>query len=269
TPTAEAALGASLNPQNIRKEMMCISVSVTKSQSRRIKSFGNMGLRCEERVRNKLRPANAFGVVVRQERENGVLLTNRSLVVQEVTRAHAGKYTCQASNVEGDATSPPIILSVQYAPVCRSGQVDTYGVSKLENAHVSCQVDAVPQVTRFYWRFNNTAESLEVPQEQFTVGLGGRSVVIYTPMSDLDYGTLLCSAENMVGRQAEPCVFQIIPATQPEGPTNCTLFNVSASSLSVSCAPGFDGGLNQTFAMEVYGTKPHTLKANITSKVPR
>ncbi|XP_037805193.1 nephrin-like isoform X1 [Penaeus monodon] len=252
TPTAEAVLGASLNPQNIREgDDVYFECRVTANP----------------KAYKVLWKHN--GVVVRQERENGVLLTNRSLVVQEVTRAHAGKYTCQASNVEGDATSPPIVLSVQYAPVCRSGQVDTYGVSKLENAHVSCQVDAVPQVTRFYWRFNNTAESLEVPQEQFTVGLGGRSVVIYTPMSDLDYGTLLCSAENMVGRQAEPCVFQIIPATQPEGPTNCTLFNVSASSLSVSCAPGFDGGLNQTFAMEVYGTNPHTLKANVTSKFPR
>lgn len=53
------------------------------------------------------------GVEVRQERENGILLTNRSLVVQEVTRSDAGRYTCQASNVEGDSTSPPVILAVQ------------------------------------------------------------------------------------------------------------------------------------------------------------
>ncbi|KAG7173714.1 Nephrin-like 11, partial [Homarus americanus] len=209
------------------------------------------------------------GVVVRDEREGGVLVTNRSLVVQEVTRSHAGHYTCQASNVEGDSSSPPISLAVQYVPLCRPGQVTVYGVSKLEKAQVTCQVDAVPQVTRFFWTFNNTAESLEVPRERFTESLGGRTVVVYTPMSDLDYGTLLCSSENMVGRQAVPCVFHIIPATQPESPTNCSLHNVSANSLTVECEPGFDGGLNQTFAMEVYGTNPHTLKANITSKLPR
>lgn len=32
------------------------------------------------------------------------------------------------------------------APLCRPGQVSVYGVSKLEDAHVTCQVDAVPQV---------------------------------------------------------------------------------------------------------------------------
>ena len=69
-------------------------------------------------------------------------------------------------------------------------------------------------MTRFYWTFNSTVESLEVPQERFTVGLGGRSVVIFTPTSDLEYGTLLCAAENMVGRQKDPCVFHIIPASE-------------------------------------------------------
>ena len=56
---------------------------------------------------------------------------------------------------------------------------------------------------------------------------------------------------------------------KPEAPTNCSLYNVSASSLTVACMPGFDGGLNQTFAMEVYGTSPHSLKANITNNHPR
>nr|XP_053653571.1 LOW QUALITY PROTEIN: synaptogenesis protein syg-2-like [Cherax quadricarinatus] len=251
-PTAEAVLGASLNPRNIREGDDVYFECRVEANPRAYKVVWKHN-----------------GVVVRQEKEGGVLLTNRSLVVQEVTRAHAGRYTCQASNVEGDSTSSPVTLAVQYAPLCRPGQATVYGVSKLEDAQVTCQVDAVPQVTRFYWTFNNTAESLEVPQEKFTVGLGGRSVVIYTPMSDLDYGTLMCSSENMVGRQTVPCVFQIIPATQPQAPTNCSLFNVSASGLTVACDPGFDGGLNQTFAMEVYGTNPHTLKANITSKIPR
>ncbi|XP_064099983.1 nephrin-like isoform X2 [Macrobrachium nipponense] len=251
-PTARAALGSSLNPNNIREGDDVYFECEVQANPRAYKVVWKHN-----------------GALVRQEKENGILLTNRSLVVQEVTRKHAGQYTCQASNVEGDAMSPPVTLSVQFSPVCRPGQVSVYGVSKLEDAQVACQVDAVPQVTRFYWTFNNTAETLEVPESRFTVGLGGRSVVIYTPMSDLDYGTLLCTAENMVGRQTQPCVFHIIPATQPEAPTNCTIVNVSASSLTVVCSPGFDGGLNQTYAMEVYGSNPHTLKANVSSKIPR
>ncbi|XP_042213244.1 nephrin-like isoform X2 [Homarus americanus] len=251
-PSARAVLGASINPKNIREGDDVYFECLVQANPPAYKVVWKHN-----------------GVVVRDEREGGVLVTNRSLVVQEVTRSHAGHYTCQASNVEGDSSSPPISLAVQYVPLCRPGQVTVYGVSKLEKAQVTCQVDAVPQVTRFFWTFNNTAESLEVPRERFTESLGGRTVVVYTPMSDLDYGTLLCSSENMVGRQAVPCVFHIIPATQPESPTNCSLHNVSANSLTVECEPGFDGGLNQTFAMEVYGTNPHTLKANITSKLPR
>lgn len=69
-------------------------------------------------------------------------------------------------------------------------------------------------MTHFSWWFNNTAETLKVPQGRFTIGLNGRSVVTYTPTSDLDYGTLLCAAENAVGAQQTPCIYHIIPASK-------------------------------------------------------
>lgn len=36
----------------------------------------------------------------------------------------------------------------------------------------------------------------------------------YTPVADLDYGTLSCSASNEVGAQLAPCVFQMVAAGQ-------------------------------------------------------
>lgn len=41
---------------------------------------------------------------------------------------------------------------------------------------------------------------------------GTLSVVTYTPMTELDYGTLLCIATNRIGRQRAPCAFHVIAA---------------------------------------------------------
>ena len=44
------------------------------------------------------------------------------------------------------------------------------------------------------------------------VSEGAVSKLSYTPQNTMDYGTLLCSAENTVGEQRAPCVFHIIMA---------------------------------------------------------
>lgn len=38
------------------------------------------------------------------------------------------------------------------------------------------------------------------------------SQLIYSPLHELDYGTILCWARNDLGEQEEPCTFHIIPA---------------------------------------------------------
>lgn len=52
----------------------------------------------------------------------GVIVSNQSLVLQKVRRSHRGKYTCSATNVEGEGVSNPIHLRVQFAPICRAGK---------------------------------------------------------------------------------------------------------------------------------------------------
>ena len=42
----------------------------------------------------------------------GVIVTNGSLVLQHVTREQAGSYTCEASNVEGDQVSRPVVITI-------------------------------------------------------------------------------------------------------------------------------------------------------------
>jgi hypothetical protein len=38
------------------------------------------------------------------------------------------------------------------------------------------------------------------------------SILRYTPVSELDYGTLSCWAQNTIGTQTSPCVFQVVAA---------------------------------------------------------
>lgn len=72
-------------------------------------------------------------------------------------------------------------------------------------------------------------------------------------LQDLDYGTLMCWADNAVGQQKEPCVFHIIAAGKPNSPTNCTLMNQTSDGLEIDCNEGKLN--NETFFSFYYGLK--------------
>lgn len=103
-------------------------------------------------------------------------------------------------------------------------------------------------------------------------------------MSERDYGALSCWARNAIGKQSQACLYQIIPATKPSPPTNCTarawiptvtkshdddengvIEDDEEQSLEVECAAGYDGGLRQHFWLEAYEIPSGRLKLNLTS----
>ena len=129
---------------------------------------------------------------------------------------------------------------------------------------------------RFHWVFNTTAATQAQPSPGGGAGGGAvkvegtRSVVDYTPRTELDYGHLVCWAENSIGPQVgrdtekifrcsrkniftqrSPCTYHIIPAGPPDPVHNCTVFNQTFTSLQIVCSTGFDGGLKQLFKLEV------------------
>lgn len=38
------------------------------------------------------------------------------------------------------------------------------------------------------------------------------SELLYAPKNERDFGTLACWAKNTIGKQTEPCLFQVVPA---------------------------------------------------------
>nr|XP_027225660.1 hemicentin-2-like [Penaeus vannamei] len=201
----------------------------------------------------------------------GVMVVGKSLVLQRVSRKQAGSYACSATNTQGFNTSSPIQLSVKCKrPVCRVEQTDVYGVGRHEKTTVTCRVDADPPVTAYRWAFNNTGEFVDIPNSHFNIMGDGvkaqRSDLRYSPVSDLDYGTLLCWATNLVGTQRTPCTFTVFPAGKPDAVASCRVFNETEESVSVSCEPGYSGGVDQSFLIEAWDDG--VVRATDTSDAP-
>ncbi|XP_013136105.1 PREDICTED: nephrin-like isoform X1 [Papilio polytes] len=196
-----------------------------------------------------------------------VFHSNQSLVLQKVTRHSSGRYACSALNAEGETVSNELHFRVKYAPSCRSGGVAVVGAARGESVVIVCEVDADPPAAVFKWKFNNSGETLDVAADRYTSN-GSASSLKYTPVADLDYGTLSCSASNEVGSQVAPCVFQMVAAGKPHAPRNCSLWNQTADSVEVSCAPGFDGGLPQRFLLELYSGDDTVPRVNLSSWEP-
>ena len=69
----------------------------------------------------------------------------------------------------------------------------------------------IQELFSFRWTFNNSAEAKDVEQ-RFIKSNGSQSILTFTPTRQLEYGTLMCWSENMVGAQKDPCIFHIIAA---------------------------------------------------------
>ncbi|CAD7090616.1 unnamed protein product, partial [Hermetia illucens] len=201
------------------------------------------------------------GVPVTQNVSWGVIISTRSLVLQKVARLHAGLYACSAANDRGETQSALVNLRIRYAPVCTTSTVVVVGASLEESISIPCRVNSDPQEIEFEWTFSSSGEHFEVPSGHYTTvqetsGGTHRTVIesnethiesyvetvselVYTPKSERDYGTLACWGKNSIGKQTEPCLFQVVPAAKPASLRNCTLrpyVVTSAASLNSSNA---------------------------------
>ncbi|ROT68269.1 putative sidestep protein, partial [Penaeus vannamei] len=203
--------------------------------------------------------------------DRGLLLSGNSLALRSVTRHQAGPYMCAASNVEGDAQSRPLDLSVNCElPVCSddSSPSKVYATGLGQYINVTCTVKASPNVAKYLWVFNNSVTSERIPGDQVLKTPEGGSVVKFIARAHQDYGTLQCWAQNSVGRMTQPCLFHVVPAGRPDQPLGCAVVNKTYDSLAVGCTPGFDGGLEQTFLAKVFEAVTGRSQVNVSSRWP-
>ncbi|XP_043238380.1 nephrin-like [Amphibalanus amphitrite] len=261
-PTVKISLGKALDPTGIREGTdVYFECSITANPA----AFTVTWLHNGEKLQPSLRPGTG----------DQVTINARSLVIRNLTRSAAGSYACTAVNPEGSGESPPVQLSVQYAPVCSPGQRLQYAVTLHQTTRVTCQVEAVPPEVTYRWQFNSSLETLDLPFSMSSAH-GLSSTVSYTPTTELDFGQLLCTAENKIGRAAAPCVFDVVLAGPPSAPANCSLLNQTSESLLVACSGGGPGHGDSTtagarersFVAELYAVPDGRLLQNVSSPVP-
>ncbi|XP_043654043.1 uncharacterized protein LOC122620578 isoform X2 [Drosophila teissieri] len=217
------------------------------------------------------------GQPVTQNVSWGIIISTRSLVLQRVGRIHSGFYACSAANDRGETQSAPVNLRIRYAPVCSSSSITVIGASLEEAVPIPCRVNSDPPEIDFEWTFSTSGEHFEVPSVE-TV-----SELIYTPKGERDYGTLACYGRNAIGKQSDPCVFQVVPAVTQSllggsgtgsghdgfaggGTINFDNYdNIIYSTMELECMPGYDGGLQQQFFLEAYDSKTKKLRLNMSS----
>ncbi|XP_069940843.1 uncharacterized protein [Cherax quadricarinatus] len=193
------------------------------------------------------------GVPLQSNVTQQVRVSRDTLLLKAVTRASSGSYTCAAANSEGATTSNILTLAVRFPPMCREGQQTVYGAARHETLNVPCHVQAYPEPFTFRWAVNTSTGVVDVALN-LTRSSGSTSIVSYTPQTHHDFGHLLCWAVNDLGVQHQPCIYQVIPAAKPEAVLGCRAERNTTMPLTyvaLSCQPGWDGGLNQTFTLEV------------------
>lgn len=144
---------------------------------------------------------------------DGIIISNQSLVITSVKRSQMGQYLCICTNSEGEGESNSVLLEIQckwgknlwqitlrcmyehtkilfncisltVAPICRPGQIHTYNVGRGETAKIQCEVMGIPNDINFVWKFNTSvSELLDMPSSIVTNDKT-RSTIHFKPMTE-------------------------------------------------------------------------------------
>ena len=163
-----------------------------------------------------------------------VLIDEQTLRLKHMSKQMSGQYVCSASNVEGDGFSKPLLIAVNYKPVCVAPTIQykdsskrihevgdnmtNEGESTKEELGIDliCEVDSKPKSATYRWLFNSSQTRFEIPSGESKMSFNN-----YRPSTDQESGQVLCWASNDLGEQMEPCVFHVVPLSTPQPPSSC------------------------------------------------
>ncbi|KAI5645861.1 immunoglobulin domain-containing protein [Phthorimaea operculella] len=270
-PVVHLSLGSTLHPNEIKEgDDVYFECNIKANPKEyRISWYHDTGIK---KLINKT-PRRQGGHI--KSTSAGIFISTKSLVLQKVDRTYSGFYSCVAANEMGETSSSEIFLRIQFAPVCSQPSPMVIGARIDEQLRIRCTVRADPADVSFVWLFNISGESYEVSPHRYGPNImmsagGTASELRYQASSERDYGSLTCLTKNTVGGQNVPCIFQIVPATRPFPPRNCTVSKVARHReplLAIRCEVGFDGGTRQHFTLETTGN-PSRLLVNTSAGYP-
>ncbi|XP_035773547.1 nephrin-like [Anopheles albimanus] len=81
------------------------------------------------------------------------------------------------------------------------------------------------------------------------------------------FGTITCTATNSYG-QSGHCAYHILVADVPDPIKSCTVSNVTAYTVHISCVAGKDGGIPQQFHIDVFEESKRKLLQSISYHGP-
>ncbi|KAG1653245.1 Kin of IRRE-like protein 3 [Nymphon striatum] len=155
-------------------------------------------------------------------KSSGIVVANRTLILQRLKAYHRGNYSCAAVNQIGQGESRTIFLNVKHAPLCSRNLLKTYYASLMDNIRISCSVLANPPLVHFSWWFKSNLSSDQIPLKYKQNGT--TSITYHQALSESDFGSLYCWAKNAIGDQHDPCVFEIVYASKDIVIFSLTLF---------------------------------------------
>ncbi|OQR71077.1 hypothetical protein BIW11_11219 [Tropilaelaps mercedesae] len=143
------------------------------------------------------------------------------------------------------------------APTLSSGGADHSNLGPLKS---------VSEIVSSPWRSASPGPRVRVAQ------MSDRAILNYKPITEQDYGELLCYGSNAVGHQLVPCVYQIVAAGNPDPPENCTQVNATENGFTVECVwsdTAWNGGVASSqlsFLAEVINEDTHLHAVNVTTE---
>ncbi|XP_055549461.1 nephrin isoform X1 [Wyeomyia smithii] len=108
---------------------------------------------------------------------------------------------------------------------------------------------------------------LERQQQPPKPALVDGQLYLYRIESFTNFGTITCTATNTYG-QSGHCLYHILVADVPDPIKSCTISNVTAYTVHVSCIAGKDGGIPQQFHVDIFDEHTKKLLFSITFHGP-
>jgi len=137
------------------------------------------------------------------QRKNNVLPSGEktkkglSMVIRDVTRHHAGTYTCTANNDVGQPHTAEIDLRVLYSPEIEVDQSWIRTNDGIE-AEVSCNIHSEPKAEVKWYK---DTMLLDPTNNRHMEVYGNRHVLTLKSVKETDFGNYSCMADNSLGRE--------------------------------------------------------------------